>query len=109
MCVIQRTAQAEEDLIEIWLYIAQENPKAADRVLVDIEECFKTLADNPLMGRLRPDIAQDLRYFMAGKYLILYRAMPFGVQIVRAIHGARDQKHWLPTKMVIRPGLVEGI
>jgi hypothetical protein len=30
---IQRTAQAEEDLIELWIYIAQDNPAAADRVL----------------------------------------------------------------------------
>lgn len=35
MSVIQRTAQAEEDLIEIWIYIAQDNPRAADRVLDD--------------------------------------------------------------------------
>jgi toxin ParE1/3/4 len=42
------------------------------------------------MGRLRLDIAPELRYFMAGKYLILYRTVPGGVQIVRVIHGARD-------------------
>lgn len=90
MPVIQRTAQAEEDLIELWLYIAQENPNAADRVLTDIETCFQTLADNPLIGRLRPDIASELRYFMAGKYLILYRTVSGSVQIVRVIHGARD-------------------
>jgi toxin ParE1/3/4 len=37
MPVIIRTAQAEEDLIEIWLYIAQDNPVAADDLLDDIE------------------------------------------------------------------------
>ncbi|MGR9046974.1 MAG: type II toxin-antitoxin system RelE/ParE family toxin [Gammaproteobacteria bacterium] len=88
--IIQRTARAEEDLIELWLYIAQDNPSAADRVLDDIEEHFHTLADNPLMGRLRPDIAPELRYFIAGKYLILYRTVPNGIQIVRVIHGAWD-------------------
>jgi toxin ParE1/3/4 len=93
MSVTQRTAQAEEDLIEIWIYIAQDNPGAADRVLDDIEERFHALADNPLMGRLRPDIAPELRYFSAGKYLILYRTVPDGVQIVRVIHGARDLPH----------------
>ena len=93
MSVIQRTAQAEEDLIGIWLYIAQDNPGAADRLLDDIEEGFHALADNSLMGRLRPDIAQELRYCTVGKYLILYRAVPDGVQIVRVIHGARDLPH----------------
>lgn len=90
MSVIQRTVQAEEDLIEIWIYIAQDNPGAADRVLNEIEQRFYALADNPLMGRLRPDIAPELRYFAVGKYLILYRTIPDGVQIVRVIHGARD-------------------
>ena len=93
MSVIQRTAQAEEDLIEIWIYIAQDSPGAADRVLDEIEERFHALADNPLMGRLRPDIALELRYFTVGKYLILYRTVPDGVQVVRVIHGARDLPH----------------
>lgn len=78
--MIQRTTQAEEDLIEIWIYIAQDNPGATDRVL----------ADNPLMGRLRPNIAPELRYFTVGNYLILYRTVRDGIQIVRVIHGARD-------------------
>lgn len=90
MATIQRTAQAEEDLIELWLYIAQDNLPAADRVLVDIENGFQHLAENPLMGRLRPDIAPELRYFVVGKYLILYRIVPNGIQIVRVIQGARE-------------------
>ena len=59
-------------------------------MLDDIEEHFHMLADYPLMGRLRPDIAPELRYFVAGKYLILYRTVPEGIQIVRIIHGARE-------------------
>ena len=35
---LRRTAQAEEDLIELWLYIAQDNPGAADRLLDEIED-----------------------------------------------------------------------
>ncbi len=90
MPMLQRTAQAEEDLIEIWIYIAQDNPGAADCVLDNIEQHFHALSDNPLMGRLSPDIAPELRYFTVGNYLILYRAVQDGIQIVRVIHGARD-------------------
>lgn len=49
------------------------------------------LADNPQIGRYRPDIAPELRYFISGRYLILYRTLNDGVQIVRFIHGARDE------------------
>ncbi len=91
--MIHRTAQAEEDLIEIWIYIAQDNPGAADRMLNDIEQRFHALADNPLMRRLRPDIAPELRYFVVDSYLILYRTVQDGIQIVLVIHGARDLPH----------------
>lgn len=45
MPIIQRTAQTEEDLIDIWLYIADDDVRAADRVLDDIEETFVLLRD----------------------------------------------------------------
>nr|WP_292433209.1 type II toxin-antitoxin system RelE/ParE family toxin [Methylobacter sp.] len=58
-----------------------------------ILKAIPALADNPLMGRLRPDIAPKLRFFTVGKYLILYRTMQDGVQIVRVIHSAGDLPH----------------
>lgn len=63
---IKRTAQAEEDLIEIWVYIAQDNPAAADRLLDDIDAKCLLLARNPRLGTIRPDIAPELRYFPVG-------------------------------------------
>jgi toxin ParE1/3/4 len=87
---IKRTAQAEEDLIDIWLYIAHDDERAADRVLDDIEEKLLLLADQPDLGPARPDIAPDLRYFPVRRYLILYRQITDGIEIVRVVHGARD-------------------
>lgn len=37
MSRIIRTAQAGENLIEIWVYIAQDNARAADKLLQDIK------------------------------------------------------------------------
>ena len=37
MSRIIRTAQAGEDLIEIWVHIAQDNARAADKLLQDIK------------------------------------------------------------------------
>ena len=64
MSQIIRTAQAEEDLIEIWVYIAQNNAQAADKLLQDIDEKCALLAANPALGPERPDIASQLRYFV---------------------------------------------
>ena len=84
------TARAEEDLIEIWLYIAAENPKAADSVLDNIETKFRLLSENPEIGPARPDIAPELRYFPSGNYLILYRICEEALEIVRVVHGMRN-------------------
>jgi toxin ParE1/3/4 len=90
VATIQKTARAEEDLIEIWLYIAPDNVEAADLVLDEIEMRFHALAEHPSMGRMRLDIAPELRYFPVGNYLILYRTITSGVEIVRVLHGSRD-------------------
>ena len=57
-----RTARAEEDLIEIWMYIAADNPAAADRLLDQIDAKCQMLADNPRLGQARPDIAASPNY-----------------------------------------------
>lgn len=96
MAHFTRTARAEEDLIEIWTYIAQDDPAAADRLLDRIDAASGHLAENPLMGPARPDLAAGLRYFIAGNYLVLYREATHGVEIVRVVHGARHLPNIFP-------------
>ena len=86
---LRRTAQAEADLIDIWLYIAQDNPAAADRLLDLLDEKSRALARNPQMGMAREDIAAGVRHFPVGRYLILYRHVADGVEVVRYVHGMR--------------------
>lgn len=89
MPIVQRTAQADEDLIDIWVYIAQDNPDAADHLLDEFEKKFALLAGQPRVGAARSDIAPGLRHFPAGNYLILYRETDDGIEVVRVVHGAR--------------------
>jgi toxin ParE1/3/4 len=86
---VRRTARAEQDLIEIWLFIAEADPAAADKLLDGLDGTFQRLARNPRLGPARPDLAPQLRYFPIGNYLVLYRQMRGGVEIVRVVHGAR--------------------
>ena len=48
--------EAENDLDEIWWYIAQDSPDHADRFLDRLQERFLALADFPKMGRSRNDL-----------------------------------------------------
>src|SRR5215510_12575391 len=44
---LQRTAQADEDLIAIWTYIGRNSPRAADRLLDRLNAKSLALARNP--------------------------------------------------------------
>ena len=63
---------AEHDLDDIWAYIAEDNPFAADRVTDAILAACRRLLDQPLMGVARPELADDLRMTVSGSYLLFY-------------------------------------
>ena len=85
-----RTRRARLDLIEIWQHIAADDPEAADRLLDEIDAECALLAEHPQIGPSREDIRPGLRYFVVREYVIFYRAMENGVEIVRTVHGRRD-------------------
>lgn len=89
MVRIIRTKRADEDLTNIWAYIAADSPSNADRVLDAIELRWQHLARHPYLGRARDDIAPSIRHLVVGRYLTLYRVMPEGVEIIRVLHGRR--------------------
>ena len=42
------------------------------------------------MGPMRDELAPGLQSFPVGKYLIFYRKMKGGIEIIRVLHGARN-------------------
>lgn len=87
---IRRTSLAEQDYLEIYLHIAADNPVAAENVLRTFDEKLGLLLGRPGIGRARPELAPDLRHFPVGNYILFYREVPDGIELVRVIHGARD-------------------
>lgn len=81
---------AERNIEEIITYIAMESPAAASRWLGS-----HFVAETPKMGVARPEIRPDLRMFVIGNYLIAYREIAGGVEIVRVLHGARQWQELL--------------
>jgi toxin ParE1/3/4 len=43
-----------------------------------------------LLGRARDELAPALRSLAYGRYVICYRVVASGAEIVRALHGVRD-------------------
>lgn len=93
---IQRQPAVEDDLLDAFVHIGLESPAAADRFLVAAERTFRELRDEPGLGRRR-DFSEshlaDLRSWRIRgfeNWLIFYRPVSEGVEIIRVLHGARD-------------------
>jgi plasmid stabilization system protein ParE len=85
------TPRAENDLNQIWDYIAEDNIEAADRVLTALETAFSKLAKTPGMGHVREELADRRhRFFVVYSYLIVYRYETDRLQVIRILHAARD-------------------
>ena|SRR6266581_2914035 len=85
-----RTQQARRDLLEIWSFIASDNEAAADRTLDRLGEVMRMLADRPFAGRARPELADNLRSFPVGNYVIFYRPVARGIDVIRVLSSYLD-------------------
>lgn len=90
MLEIVRLPQAEEDLIQIWRYIADDNEQAADRLLDRFADVARKLATHPEAGRSRFELADGLRSFVIGNYVLFYLASRSQLIIVRVLSRYLD-------------------
>ncbi len=86
----RKNPQAEIDLTAIWDFIADDNMRAADALLDRIEAAFDMLAEHPLAGRARADLASNLRSFPVASYMIFYIPVSDGIEVVRVMNGRQD-------------------
>jgi len=64
---------AAQDLTEIWEFIAEDSPLAAERVGSDILDAIRGLVPFPYQGHSRPDLStRTLRFRTKLDYLIAY-------------------------------------
>ena len=89
---------AEQDFSQIVLFVAEDNPQAAAKLLNKIEAKLAQLEKFPELGGIPsdPDLATvGYRFLVAGNYLIFYTLEPGAVIIHRILHGARDYRQLL--------------
>ncbi len=90
MAEVLRSNLAELDLLEIWAYIAEDSSGAADKFLDLLDQKCSTLAEAPKIGRLREELAPDLRSFPVKRYIIFYRPIDGGIEVARVLSAYRD-------------------
>lgn len=85
------SASAENDLLEAWLYVAEDSVTAADRMLDQIEAEAISLLDQPLMGRERNELSPGIRSWPTSTpYILFYFPNEHGIVVARVLHHARD-------------------
>ena len=87
---VTRSSQAEIDLEGILDYLDSQSTQAADRFAQRFDENCDLQAAYPQLGANAEELAPGLRYFTAGNYVVFYRPVTDGIEIIRILHGARD-------------------
>lgn len=90
MALLIISPEAEQDLLDIWLYIAEDSPVNADRFLDRVEQKVLKLAEFKEIGVDRPELAPNLKSCPVDRYILFYRAKTGGIELVRVLHGSRD-------------------
>ena len=87
--------RAVADLERIGDDIALYSRTAAGRTIARLEEISRLLRDFPRVGAARDDIESGMRTFPVGNYLVLFRSLDDGAEIVRYVDGRRDPENLL--------------
>ncbi len=93
---IRILSQARTDIVELAVYIGQDDINAASRFLDAIDETFALLARQPFIGAkhtTKNSRLEEIRVIRVKKFpnhLTFYMARDNEIEIVRVLHGARD-------------------
>jgi plasmid stabilization system protein ParE len=85
--------EASNDLEDIWEFIANDSPIAANRVIADILDTIERLVSFPYQGHRRRDLtSRPLRFTNTRDYLIAYAPDEKPLWVVAVIHGRRSPR-----------------
>lgn len=82
--------RADADLLQIFQYLAERNPVAAESVARQIDRKFENLSRFPFIGRDRSSLSQGIRSIAADAHAIFYTVERDRIAIIRVLDGRRD-------------------
>ena len=84
------TDHARRDLLAIGRYFARDNPHAARRWVEQLRERARHAAENPLAGRVVPELGRDdVREVFLQSYRIVYSVGEETVDVLTVFEGHR--------------------
>jgi plasmid stabilization system protein ParE len=85
--------EARLDIDEIWEFIAEDDPDAADRLIRASFDAVRALVPFRQRGHRRPDLTpRPLRFITVYDYLIAYAPDEKPLWVVAVMHGRRNPR-----------------
>jgi toxin ParE1/3/4 len=83
--------RAAADLVQIFRFIAADNPAAARRFTAKLRLRMRAVVELPLSGRLVPEFAVlGLREVFVGRYRLVYRVDAAAIVVITVFEGHRS-------------------
>jgi toxin ParE1/3/4 len=86
------TSTAKRELDEIHDFIGEkrQSPAPAAKLVREIHRKANLYVTQPEMGTLREDLGEGFRIFSHKPYIVVYRVIEGGIEVVRVVDGRRD-------------------
>ena len=90
------SAEAQNDLFEIWRYIADDSVELANRIEGEFYELFASLGRMPGQGHVRADLTKrPVRFLPMYSFLIVYQPDVKPIRIMAVLRGRRNVRRIL--------------
>lgn len=91
MYKLLKSHQAQEDLINIWLYTLKEwGIVQADYYLDELDDALHQLKTSPRLGVTRDDVRPGYHSLSIKKHIAYYRLSQQTIEVIRVLHGRMD-------------------
>lgn len=96
MTAYRISAEAQDDLFEIWRRIAQDSVALANRIEGEFYSLFESLAQMPRQGHSRKDLtSRPVLFFPLYSFLVVYQPEASPIRILAVLRGRRNVKRIL--------------
>jgi plasmid stabilization system protein ParE len=100
MALYQVSAEAQNDLFEIWCGIATDSVDLANRIEGEFYALFESLGTMPHQGHVRKDLTKrPVLFFPMHSFLVVYQPDTDPVHIMAVLRGRRDLRRILKERL----------
>jgi antitoxin ParD1/3/4 len=93
-------SEALDDLLQIWLRIAEDSVSLANRIEREFYALFESLAQLPNRGHQRRDLTnRQVLFFPLYSFLVVYRPDTRPIRIMAVLRGRRNVKRILKERL----------